>query len=362
MNRREFLKYFTLFGASVVLGEASAYANWLTAKKRHGFPLGMVVIDPHAHPDIFPCTPSFCDQTTTLEKIEELRMNASCFAEVGDRSGGAGGARVPVPFNELLTNLAKLTDLVEAGQIKIVRKFTDLPHCVLRQNMTPGAIIGLEGGDPIETYPDRVDVLYHDYGVRIITPMHYRINEIGDIMTASPVHHGLTPVGQQIVERMMSLGIIVDVAHAHIHTLEGIADIARANGVPIIDSHTSLTLRENPYGTTRLRTFEEMEMVAETGGVVCTWPLGWRVDASHHRTSFFDWAEENLQIAQRLGIEHVGLGTDAGGGLPDLIDGYESILDLPNLVDAMDEVGFNRRDIAAYMGGNLRRVIKNCIG
>ena len=134
------------------------------------------------------------------------------------------------------------------------------------------------------------------------------------------------------------------------------------NGVPIIDSHKSLTHRENPYGTTRLRTFEEMEMVAETGGVVCTWPLAWSVDENHHRTSFSDWAEENLEIAQRLGIEHVGLGTDGGGGLPDLIDGYESILDLPNLVDAMDEVGFKRRDITAYMGGNLRRVIKNCIG
>ena len=70
-----------------------------------------------------------------------------------------------------------MIDLEEQGKIKTVRKVTDLPHCVLRRNITPGAIVGLEGGDPLETYPDRVDVLYHDYGVRIITPMHYRVNE-----------------------------------------------------------------------------------------------------------------------------------------------------------------------------------------
>jgi len=160
----------------------------------------------------------------------------------------------------------------------------------------------------------------------------------------------------------MSLGIIVDAAHAHINTLEGIAEIARIHGVPMIDSHTSLTHREDPYGTTRLRTFEEMKMVAETGGVVCTWPYGWYVDENHHRTSFLDWAKENLEIAREIGIDHVGLGTDGGGGLPELIGGYGSISDLPELVEAMVEVGFKRKEIAAYMGGNLFRVIKQCIG
>jgi microsomal dipeptidase-like Zn-dependent dipeptidase len=76
----------------------------------------------------------------------------------------------------------------------------------------------------------------------------------------------------------------------------------------------------------------------ETGGVVCTWPLGWFADINNHRTSFLDWANETLEVARHIGIEHVGLGTDGGGGLPELIEGYGSILDLPKLVEAMEEV------------------------
>jgi membrane dipeptidase len=207
---------------------------------------------------------------------------------------------------------------------------------------------------------DKVDALY-DYGVRMITPMHYMVNEIGDIMTAPAKQGKLTEVGRKIVERMMALGIIVDVAHAHYNTLQGIAEIAGANGVPIVDSHTNLTRRNNPYGTTRLRTWEEMEIIAKTNGVVCTWPMSSQpVDS--HRTSFLDWAAENLEIAQTIGIDHVGLGTDGGGSLTPLIEGYESILDLPKLADAMDKVGFKPSEISAYMGGNMLRIIKQCLG
>jgi microsomal dipeptidase-like Zn-dependent dipeptidase len=354
MNRREFLKCVTVLGASITLGKTSAYANWLTNKKRNGFPEGMLLIDAHAHPDIFPCTDSFCDETSTVEKIREIGMNASCFAVVEDQNPAG-------EFQSLINHLLYVIGFEDERKITIIRRHSDLPHFVHPPRFAPGAILAVEGATPLGTDLDKVDELY-DLGVRLITPMHNRVNDIGDIMTAAPSQGGLTVVGRQMVERMMSIGIIVDVAHAHMNTLQGIAEIARINGIPIIDSHTSLTHRENPYGTTRLRTFEEMEIVAETGGVVCTWPLGWYVDDSHHRMSFLDWAKENLEIVRKIGIEHVGLGTDGGGGLPDLVDGYGSILDLPNLVEAMDEVGFKRKEIAAYMGGNLFRVIKQCIG
>jgi microsomal dipeptidase-like Zn-dependent dipeptidase len=234
-------------------------------------------------------------------------------------------------------------------------------HGAPPKNYIPGAILSLEGANPLEMDLNQVNELYN-LGVRLITPMHRLVNQIGDIMTGAPVNGGLTPIGQQIVERMIELGIIVDVAHAHINTLQGIAEIARHNEVPIIDSHTSFTHRENPYGTTRLRTLAEMEMVAATGGLICTWPLRWERPDGTGRLTIYDWAEENYEIKERLGIEHIALGTDGGGVLPEMVDGYESILDLPKLVKAMDEVGFKRSEITAYMGGNLFRVIKKCIG
>ena len=102
--------------------------------------------------------------------------------------------------------------------------------------------------------------------------------------------------------------------------------------------------------------------MAATGGVVCTWPYKWERAGGAGRLTLQDWAEENDEMKERLGSEHIGLGTDGGGALPAFVDGYESILDLPKLVKAMYEVGFGPRAIAAYMGRNVYRLMKECIG
>ena len=61
-------------------------------------------------------------------------------------------------------------------------------------------------------------------------------------------------------------------------------------------------------------------------------------------------------------MDHVGLGTDGGGGLPGSIEGYRDVSDLVHLVKAMQEVGLSQEEINAYMGGNFFRVLKDCTG
>ncbi len=51
-----------------------------------------------------------------------------------------------------------------------------------------------------------------------------------------------------------------------------------------------------------------------------------------------------------------------GGGLPRFIEGYRDLRDLVYLMAAMQEVGLSREEIAAYMGGNFYRVLRQCIG
>jgi microsomal dipeptidase-like Zn-dependent dipeptidase len=160
---------------------------------------------------------------------------------------------------------------------------------------------------------------------------------------------------------MIYLGMVIDVAHAHYQTLQDIAEIAGANGVPIIDSHTSLSLSPEPTGSRR-RTWTETELVAGTGGLICTWPLQCPPgqDACQ-RLTIDNWAEENYQMKERLGARHIALGTDGGGLLPGLVDGYQDILNLPNLVTAMYEKGFVDSEIDHYMGKNMVRILKTCI-
>lgn len=67
-------------------------------------------------------------------------------------------------------------------------------------------------------------------------------------------------------------------------------------------------------------------------------------------------------MKKRLGMDHVGLGTDGGGHLPKHINGYRDVRDLVHLVTAMQEVGFSHHEISAYMGGNFYRVLRSCLG
>ena len=60
-------------------------------------------------------------------------------------------------------------------------------------------------------------------------------------------------------------------------------------------------------------------------------------------------------------MEHIGLGTDGGGGLGHVVEGYRDVRDLERLAKAMLETGFSREDISAFMGGNVYRVLASSI-
>ena len=364
MNRRQFLRYSAFGGLSVSLGSFSHFAQSFSPSKNDQAPLkGLQMIDAHAHPDRYVYNSRPTDNTSTLKTIKKLGMVASCFAAVGDSVFLSQGRMPGTEYHSTKTQLEWwFKGMVKSGKVKLVLKALDVP-AVLDGDSPPGAILAIEGGDALRGDPDTVNQFY-SLGVRIITLIHYRNNELGDTMrmwrnlSPGPPSNGLTPAGRKVVERMQDLGMAVDVAHAHTATLKQIAEMSSR---PLVDSHTNPCSIEEPMQCGRFRTWKDMELIAKTGGVVCTWPFGYK-QAETSRITFLDWAKEILEMKKRLGMEHVGLGTDGGGDLPGLIEGYRDIGDLPKLVEAMRVVGFSHDEIAAYMGGNFYRVLRSCIG
>jgi membrane dipeptidase len=367
MNRRQFLRNSAFLGFSLSVGSlfSCAQAPKIPIDERTTSLLKTIqIIDAHAHPDRYTYdSRDQVDITSTLKAIKTLGMAASSFAAVGDKVYLSGGRIPGTEYSYTKIQLEYwLKGLVKQGKVQLVLKASDVPN-VINPNSPPGAILAIEGGDALEGNPDRVAEFYK-LGVRMITLVHYRNNELGDVMTGSgnlnpgSRKNGLTSAGRKVVERMQDLGMVVDVAHAHPTTLKQIVEISSK---PLVDSHTSPCPGEDASGCGRLRTWKEMELVAKTGGVVCTWPYAYQSGNAVRRT-FLDWAKENLEMKRRLGMAHVGLGTDGGGSLPDLIEGYRDVSDLVHLVAAMQEVGFANEEIAAYMGGNFYRVLRNCIG
>jgi membrane dipeptidase len=364
MNRRQFLRYSSAWGISWSLGGLISSCAQAPPKPDADRAVlqGLRIIDPHAHPDQFHhVRPSRVDETSTLRAIKAAGMAASAFAAVGDKEFFNRSSAIPY-YPSTKAQLQRAQDLVKAGKVKLVLKAADVP-AVLNPDDPPGAIMAIEGGDPLDGKPERVDEFYQ-MGVRIITVVHYRNNELGDVMAQygalnpGPYKNGLTQAGRKVIERMEEVGMVVDVAHAHPTTLK---DIAGMNPKPLLDSHTNPCPTDDPRRCHRQRSWKDMERVAKTGGVVCTWPFAFN-RPDQQRWTFLDWARETLEMKKRLGMDHVGLGTDGGGGIPRLIEGYRDVRDLARLVSAMQEIGLSPEDIKAYMGGNVHRVLQKCIG
>jgi membrane dipeptidase len=361
LNRRRFLKY--LGAAALALGCPDAFADLPETDNRTALLKGLRIIDAHAHPERYLSEGQYAENSSTVKAMTEMGMAASIFAAVGDRVYLSNGRLPGTEYRNTMTQLDHWKDgIVKTGKVKLVRNVSDIPRAPAPGGV-PGCILAIEGGDALEGDPERVNEFYR-YGVRMITLIHFSNNRLGDCMQnlgsldSRPRNKGLTTEGRNVIERMQELGMVVDVAHADSLTLRQIGEITRR---PVVDSHSNPCSLANTNHCGRFRTWKDMEAVAKTGGVVCTWTWG-MTQGKTRRETFRDWAREIMEMKKRIGMEHVGLGTDGGGGIPRFIQGYRDIRDLSRLVEAMQDTGFAREEISAYMGGNTYRVLKACIG
>ncbi len=363
MNRRQFLKTVGISTLALGVGNALAWADTRGAADDRALLGGLRIIDCHAHPERYLSEGQRPENSSTVRAMTEMGMAASVFAAVGDRVFLSGGQLAGSEFDNTRIQLDHWMDgVVRPGRLKLVLKASDIPLSP-KPGDVPGCILAIEGGDALDGSPDRVSEFYA-HGVRMITLIHFSNNPLGDCMQdfgspgLRPRNGGLTAAGRRVLERMQELGMVVDTAHADSRTLKQIAEITRR---PVVDSHGNPCALADTNRCGRFRTWKDMETIAKTGGVVCTWTWG-MTQGKTKRETFRDWANETMTMKKRLGMEHVGLGTDGGGGIPRFVKGYRDIRDLAHLVAAMQEAGFARSEIAAYMGGNTYRVLQACIG
>ena len=223
---------------------------------------------------------------------------------------------------------------------------------------SPCAILGVEGADAIGDDVDRIDLLF-ERGVRVVGLVHLADNQIGTTcmpwqryVGRLPVRRGvaigLSSFGRRVVERMNSLGMIVDLAHADRRTTLDVVDLTTA---PVISSHTGARARSD---FDRYLTDDEIAAIAGTGGVVGLWPY-------HHRgrgvATLTDLVAHARHVADLVGAEHLCIGTDMNG-VPGVMDGYRDERDLPVVAAALRQGGFTEPEVQGILGENFLRVFR----
>ena len=240
---------------------------------------------------------------------------------------------------------------------------------------------------------------YFDLGARYVTLTHNGHNDIGD--SSDPVarlgdeeseHGGLSAFGEQVVQEMNRLGMMVDVSHVAKSTM---LDAVRISRAPIIASHSATKALAD---VSRNMDDEQLLALKTNGGVIQVVALGSfdKVDPPEKRDaqqairqemgitdraafrSLTDeqraeyrrrmeelderWPRANVQdfvnhidyAVKLIGIDHVGISSDFDGGGG--VVGYQDASEAFNVTLELVRRGYAEEEIAKLWGGNLLRV------
>jgi membrane dipeptidase len=211
-------------------------------------------------------------------------------------------------------------------------------------------LLGCEGGDFLDGDLRRLAEA-RAAGVTVLTLVHYRVNEIGDVQTEAPVHGGLSRFGRDVVAECGRLGIVVDCAHASFATT---MDVLAVSSQPVIISHGQLGSADTGAGTAhpRLLTAAHAAAVAAAGGLIGAWPAG--VTSK----SLADFAAEIVRLIEAAGPARVAIGTDLDGNYRPVLTSYAQFADLAGL---LRDGGLPADHVRQVLGGNAAQFLRRAM-
>ena len=265
----------------------------------------------------------------------------------------------PVPTDYARREAGVMIDLLDAlaaaGGVRRARTIAAVEAAP--DGGLPAAILHLEGAEPIEPGLENLTDFY-DRGLRSLGLVWARPNAFAHGVPfrfpASPdVGDGLTDPGKRLVDECNRLGILVDVSHLNERGFWDVADVSEA---PLVASHSNAhALSPNSRNLTDAQLDEigrtdgivgitfHAGMLTEEGGIDVSTPLARVIDHVDH-------------VAERIGIDDVGFGSDFDGAkIPTELGDSAG---LPLVVDALCDRGYSEADVAKLAHGNWLRVLR----
>jgi membrane dipeptidase len=256
--------------------------------------------------------------------------------------------------------LDRMKSYVAEHKLRTVLTPADVDACIAGDS---GIVFASEGADFLEGNVDNLDAAY-EKGLRHLQFVHYIRTPVGDFQTSRPVHNGLSEMGRRLVEACNAKGILVDLAHSTTPAVDQALEIAKA---PLVWSHGWVDSQggdwRDQYGfLSRRLSLAQAKKIAARGGVVGLWGLGlsrpafgWSVAARDTPS----YARELASLVNKIGADHVALGTDIEGVGPNWsVNSYGDVRTVLKYLQAMKlETSVIER--VAY--GNYARVLKSVL-
>jgi membrane dipeptidase len=237
-----------------------------------------------------------------------------------------------------------------------------------------GLMLALEGTEALGSSPELIDAFWA-LGVRMVGLTWARRNAFAD-GSGEPSPGGLSRLGQELVDRLVALGCVIDLAHASERTFADVLE--RAPGASVIVSHTCCrAFRDTPRNTSD----DQLRALAAQGGLVGIMALPSMVDPERPDLErYLDHVEHAISVA---GPEHVCLGGDFMAQLvrsgtvrisprelstllPGLdpgtpVAGIEGPQDYPAVAAGLRRRGYDESTVTAVTHGNLVHFLRRTL-
>ena len=267
-------------------------------------------------------------------------------------------------------------------------------------------LLGFQNALILGTEIDGINTLFNS-GVRVFALTHMGHNDFadssrtlfdGDTGTREPdaEHGGLSTLGKAAVERINALGGIMDISQL---SSQAALQAIELSITPVIASHSNVRALTS---VSRNLSNEEIDRIGETGGVIHVAPfrgylfnssdpnmdsniravrkesgidedylypfeLYWEIDDIDLKKDFLTRISALLgpiglkemidhidYVAKRIGVDHVGIGTDFNHGSG--IEGFDDASEALNVTVELLKRGYSEEDIKKIWGGNFIRV------
>jgi membrane dipeptidase len=231
------------------------------------------------------------------------------------------------------------------GGFVVIESAADLSSYLDRRRrngkLTAG-LLSIEGAHALDGKLGNLDVLYRA-GYRMMSPSHFFDNDIGG--SAAGVHKtGLTEKGREWVRQMEARHMIVDLAHASAKTIDDVLAIATR---PLVVSHTGV---KGTCDNNRNLSDDQIRAVAAKGGLI---GIGYW-DTATCGTDARAIVKAMRYVSDRVGVEHVALGSDFDGAITAPFDTTGVV----KVTDAMLGAGYSEQEIRMIMGENAVRFLE----
>lgn len=202
--------------------------------------------------------------------------------------------------------------------------------------------------------------LAHFYPNRVVHPCYPFPEDIARL-AASPtlwrdLTLGLTDLGKRVVERMIELGMLIDLSHCTPIARQQVYDIVDASGkhTPLLASHVgAYSINPSPYNLTD----PEIHRIARDGGVIGVIFMPYWLMPKETRQGINFISRQIHYLIDTGGEDVVGIGTDFDGFTtpPDDLDNASQ---MQRLTQRLVVDGHSEARIKKIWGSNALRVIR----